>query len=141
MHFLSLNTCDPNQSTSWWFGSLIATGYKSALEMSDLYQLKPKDKSHELAEAFWNHWHSQSKPSLLRTLHLTFGPRFYLAGLIKLVYDIVQLTSPFFVKLIVDFVTDPEAPMWQGMLYVVLLFILNTVGTLLINNYFHRVWW
>lgn len=124
---------------SWWFNPLIATGYKKPLEMSDMYQLRPTDEAHHLSSELWKNWYSQSNPSLLKTLHLTFGTRFYLAGVIKLIYDIIQLTSPYFIKLIVDYVSNTNAPMWQGYLYVILLFLLNVVGTLMINQYFHQV--
>ena len=78
-------------------------------------------------------------PSLLYTLHKTFGMKFYMAGVIKFIYDITQLISPYFVKLIIDYVAKPDSPVWLGLTFAFSLFLLNVVGTLLVNQYFHIV--
>ena len=117
----------------------MATGYKKVLEMSDLYRLRPNETAGLLADNFANSWKGQSKPSLIKTLHLVYGRRFYMAGIIKFVYDITQLVSPYFTKLIIDYVSKPDEPAWIGYSYAIGLLLLNIVGTVLVNQYFHIV--
>jgi ATP-binding cassette subfamily C (CFTR/MRP) protein 1 len=62
-----------------------------------------------------------------------------MAGLVKFIYDISQLISPFFIKLIVDYIAKPKDPIWLGYLYCVLLFLINVLSTILVNQYFHMV--
>lgn len=62
-----------------------------------------------------------------------------MAGFVKFLYDISQLISPFFIKLIVDYIAKPNDPIWLGYLYCVLLFLINMLGTILVNQYFHIV--
>ena len=117
----------------------MATGYKKVLEMSDLYLLRTEERAEKLADDFDKTWRSQTRPSLWKTLHLVYGTRFYMAGIIKFVYDITQLVSPYFTKLIIEYVAQPDQPTWLGYVYAISLLLLNFVGTLLVNQYFHIV--
>lgn len=124
---------------SWWMTEFIKTGYRRVVEMSDIFLLRPDEQADVVSERFRSNWKKQQKPSLLYTLHLTFGMRFYLAGLLKFLSDTAQLLSPFFVKLIIEHVSDPSSPSWIGYMYALALFIISFSGTIVMNQYLHVV--
>ncbi|KAG2386093.1 hypothetical protein C9374_002539 [Naegleria lovaniensis] len=148
----------------WWFNGLMKTGYSKVLQMSDLHKLRKEEEAGNLSAEFHKNWEreadkvrdrsnleghelgeqaktkKQSKPSLLYAIHKTYGPRFYMAGLLKIVYDISQLVSPLVVKSIIGSIRDAgEVPWFQPYLLVLALFLLQTLGTLFIQQYFHIV--
>ncbi|KAF0977347.1 hypothetical protein FDP41_003339 [Naegleria fowleri] len=148
----------------WWFNGLMKTGYSKVLQMSDLHKLRKEEEASHLSEEFHKNWErevekvrdrsnleghevgeqekkkKQSKPSLLYALHKTYGPRFYMAGLLKIIYDISQLVSPLVVKSIIASIRDSaEVPWFQPYLLVLALFLLQTLGTFFIQQYFHVV--
>ncbi|KAL9657812.1 hypothetical protein ABK040_013150 [Willaertia magna] len=133
--------------TFWWIGGLMSTGYSKVLQVSDLYQLHGQNQANDNSERFHKNWknellkegNSKKKPSLVYALHKTYGLRFYLAGILKLIYDSTQLISPLFVKWIISFMEEPDAPFYMGYVYVGSLFILQIFGTIILHQYFHIV--
>jgi ATP-binding cassette subfamily C (CFTR/MRP) protein 1 len=128
--------------TFWWFNPLMLLGYKKALEIHDLYLLRDKDLAQNVGSEFVSQWKIESKkqkPSLLKALHRSFGTPFYLAGIIKVFYDITQLASPVFLRWLIEFVADPEMDSYIGYLYAIGLTIMNVIGLILVHQYFHIV--
>lgn len=128
--------------TFWWFNPLMVLGYKKALEMGDLYLLREQDRAENVGKNFASSWKAEStrrKPNLLRALHVSFGTPFYLAGIIKVFYDVTQLASPVFLRWIIEFIADPEMDSYIGYLYAIGLTLMNVVGLILIHQYFHIV--
>ncbi len=79
-------------------------------------------------------------PSLRKALWSSFGFRFALAGILKLVHDILQLTSPVFLKLIVEFIQkDGTEGATRGLLLAGLLLLFSILQSICLQNYFHMV--
>nr|XP_056722202.1 multidrug resistance-associated protein 1-like [Euleptes europaea] len=76
-------------------------------------------------------------PSLFKVLYKTFGPYFLMSFLFKAFHDLMMFTGPEILKLLIRFVTDKEAPSWQGYFYTGLLFVCACLQTLVLHQYFH----
>ncbi|KAM3826734.1 multidrug resistance-associated protein 1-like isoform 1-T1 [Vipera latastei] len=76
-------------------------------------------------------------PSLFRVLYKTFGPYFLMSFLFKAFHDLMMFTGPELLKLLINFVNDKSAPIWQGLLYTALLFVAACLQTLVLHQYFH----
>ncbi|KAL0491571.1 ATP-binding cassette, subfamily C [Acrasis kona] len=125
--------------TFWWFNPLVVQGYKKVLEMNDLYNLREEDRAKNVGKMFEHYWVEELKkknPSLLLAIHRAFGTRCYLAGIIKVMYDVIQLVSPIFLRLLIQFVSDPTIDTYYGYAYVFGLTALNLVGLLMIHQFF-----
>lgn len=90
-----------------------------------------------------------------------FGPAFLFGVIFNLAQDVLKFASPQLLSLIIDFVqtsttkvvnkttnrTDSneyvpnpdEEPMWRGIFYAILLFVVASMRTLLNSQYFQRV--
>ncbi|XP_013810458.2 ATP-binding cassette sub-family C member 2 isoform X1 [Apteryx mantelli] len=74
---------------------------------------------------------------LLKTLFKTFWQNLLLSVAFKLVHDGLVFVSPQLLKLLIAFVSDPEAFAWQGYLYATLLFLAALVQSLCLQQHFH----
>ncbi|XP_053672165.1 multidrug resistance-associated protein 1 [Anopheles nili] len=81
---------------------------------------------------------SKSIASILPALIKTFGGTFLLGSFLKLGQDLLTFASPQILKLIIDFVSGDE-PMWKGLLYAITLFVVAGTQTLLLGQYFNRM--
>ncbi|XP_072838914.2 multidrug resistance-associated protein 1 [Pogona vitticeps] len=79
----------------------------------------------------------EREPSLFKVLYKTFGPYFFMSFLFKAFHDLLMFAGPEMLKLLINFVSDREAPSWQGYLYAVLLFVSAGLQTLVLHQYFH----
>uniref|UniRef100_A0A182QBD7 ABC-type glutathione-S-conjugate transporter n=1 Tax=Anopheles farauti TaxID=69004 RepID=A0A182QBD7_9DIPT len=76
--------------------------------------------------------------SILPALVKTFGGTFLLGSFLKLGQDLLTFASPQILKLIINFVGGEE-PMWKGLMYAITLFIVAGTQTLLLGQYFNRM--
>ncbi|XP_025906528.1 canalicular multispecific organic anion transporter 1 [Nothoprocta perdicaria] len=74
---------------------------------------------------------------LLKTLFKTFWQNLLLSVAFKLVHDILVFVSPQLLKLLISFVSDPDAFAWQGYLYSILLFLVALVQSICLQQHFH----
>ncbi|KFV82781.1 Canalicular multispecific organic anion transporter 1, partial [Struthio camelus australis] len=74
---------------------------------------------------------------LLKTLFKTFWQNLLLSVAFKLVHDVLVFVSPQLLKLLISFVSDPDAFAWQGYLYTILLFLAALVQSLCLQQHFH----
>lgn len=88
---------------------------------------------------------AQNQASILPAICKAFGPTFLFGSLLKLTQDVFTFVSPQILRLIIQFVNasdvenvEPE-PMWRGILYAVLLFVVASVQTLILAQYFQRM--
>ncbi|ORX82952.1 P-loop containing nucleoside triphosphate hydrolase protein [Basidiobolus meristosporus CBS 931.73] len=91
----------------WWLNSLMLKGYKRPLEKEDLYDLGAMYNAENLSTRFEDSWRNERlrpKPSLFHALHVTFGRRFWPAGILKFLGDLAQTVSPLFVREITNYV-------------------------------------
>ncbi|XP_069761773.1 multidrug resistance-associated protein 1 isoform X2 [Narcine bancroftii] len=76
------------------------------------------------------------KPSLLKALCKVFGPYFMISFLYKVIHDLLLFASPEILKLLLKFVRNEKAPVWQGYFYAFLLFFCALIQTIFLHQYF-----
>lgn len=87
----------------------------------------------------------QKQASILPAICKAFGPIFLFGSALKLAQDVMTFVSPQVLRLIIQYVnsaTDPELetePLWRGILYAVMLFVVASVQTLFLAQYFQRM--
>ncbi|XP_031350249.1 multidrug resistance-associated protein 1 isoform X4 [Photinus pyralis] len=151
-----------------WFDSMAWRGFRNPLTTADLWDLKHEDTAKEVFPIFDKYWQkslsqSSSRPpyphaeyktdsvhvefirrskakqaSVLPALIKTIGPTFLFGAILKLIQDILTFVSPQILNLLIAFVEGGE-PQWRGFLYVGLLFLTACVQTLVLAQYFHRM--
>ncbi|KAI1703946.1 ABC transporter transmembrane region domain-containing protein [Ditylenchus destructor] len=77
-----------------------------------------------------------ASPSIVYHLFKLFKWEFFAAGAIKMVADVLQFVNPFLLKKLIDFVTDENAKLWQGVSYALLMFCASELRSLMVNYYF-----
>lgn len=77
--------------------------------------------------------------SILPALCKAFGPTFLFGALLKLVQDLLTFVSPQLLSWLINFIGDTEAEDWKGIMYAVLLFVVASIQTLLLAQYFNRM--
>lgn len=81
---------------------------------------------------------NKKQASILPALCKAFGPTFLFGSCLKLVQDLMTFISPQILRMIINFV-DSEEPTWRGIFYTVLLFVVACIQTLLLAQYFNRM--
>ncbi|XP_031616914.1 multidrug resistance-associated protein 1 isoform X6 [Contarinia nasturtii] len=111
----------------------------------------------------------KKQASILPPICKAFGPTFLFGAILKLVNDLLTFVSPQLLRAIINFVDDSnynpveqnttldsttesmlgiesrlngskqQDPMWRGILYAVLLFIVASTQTLFLSQYFQRM--
>lgn len=77
--------------------------------------------------------------SILPALCKAFGPTFLFGAMLKLANDVLTFVSPQILKWLIGFIGDPEAEDWKGIFYSVMLFVVASVQTLFLAQYFNRM--
>uniref|UniRef100_A0A4W3I1D3 Multidrug resistance-associated protein 1 n=1 Tax=Callorhinchus milii TaxID=7868 RepID=A0A4W3I1D3_CALMI len=163
---LSTNPCPESKAsflariTFWWFTELTILGYKRPLEAKDLWSLNENDTSEKIVPELVYEWKKESnkehenenteqsevlliqkkqnmEPSLLKALCRAFGPYLMISFFFKIFHDVLVFASPEIMRLLLGFVNNHFAPVWQGYFYAILLFICAFVQTLFLHQYFH----
>ncbi|OQR84098.1 ATP-binding Cassette (ABC) Superfamily, partial [Achlya hypogyna] len=122
-----------------WLTPLLDLGNKRPLEFGDLYQLNPADRAMHISEKFQRYWDKEltrSKPRLWWALSRAFGTPFLVAGFLKLVHDMLQFVGPLVIKLIIEFLSDPEAELNTGLLYAAVIFVAGVGQSFALRQYF-----
>ncbi|CAG8720739.1 46294_t:CDS:2 [Gigaspora margarita] len=139
--------------TFWWANDLISLGYKRHLEKDDLYVLNDERTAKILTDNFEIEWQKETqkmaigkKPSLLKALYRVLWLKFCLAGVCRLVGDILIVTSPFILRFILKFVSDAyyanfnngvQPPAHVGYTLIVIMFLMQMSATISQNLYFY----
>lgn len=76
--------------------------------------------------------------SILPALINAFGPTFAFGSVLKLGQDVLTFASPQILRLIINFVGGDE-PIWKGVFYAILLFLVAATQTLFLAQYFNRM--
>ncbi|XP_062546111.1 multidrug resistance-associated protein 1 isoform X14 [Armigeres subalbatus] len=76
--------------------------------------------------------------SILPALIKAFGPTFAFGSFLKLGQDVLTFASPQILRLIINFVGSDE-PLWKGIFYALLLFVVAGTQTLFLAQYFNRM--
>ncbi|CAH1122634.1 unnamed protein product [Ceutorhynchus assimilis] len=150
-----------------WFDRMSWKGFRNPLETKDLWDLNPADSSAEVVPIFEKHWQNtlkkcigvptharaqikgdsgqiefiQSKKkeaSVLPALLKSFGAMFLFGSSLKFVQDVMMFVSPQILGWIITFVKHPEH-YWKGPFYAILMFLTATIQTLILAQYFNRM--
>ncbi|KAK0171316.1 hypothetical protein PV328_009061 [Microctonus aethiopoides] len=150
-----------------WFEPFAWQGFKRPLESTDLWAMNPEDTASEVIPKFDKYWNKTVKKcdisqtakasfrkssgqvdfnntrkkkvaSILIPLCRAFGPTFMFGAALKLSQDIMIFISPQLLKLLIQFVEGSE-PIWKGVLYSILLLLTATFQTLVLAQYFNRM--
>ncbi|XP_036148326.1 multidrug resistance-associated protein 1 isoform X7 [Monomorium pharaonis] len=76
--------------------------------------------------------------SILPPICKAFGATFMFGAFLKLIQDVMTFISPEILKLLIDFIEGDQS-MWKGYLYAVLLLVTAILQTLVLSQYFHRM--
>lgn len=139
-----------------WFSQLIFGWLDPVLELGhvkdqlnpedlDLSPLAPEDSAEEVMKTFQKAWEDECQrsqenekrqPSLTKALFVAFGKDFMKAGGLKFVNDCLQFVGPQVLNGMVQYVRNPDAPIWVG-LGLTLTVTLAQIGmSLCLRHYF-----
>ncbi|XP_068898240.1 multidrug resistance-associated protein 1 isoform X5 [Tenebrio molitor] len=131
-----------------WFDPLAWRGFRRPLVDSDLWDMKHEDSAAEVVPMFEKHWRkilqksesssSKKQASILLALIKAFGPTFVFGAVLKLVQDLLTFVSPQILNLLIEFVKNKE-DQWKGFFYAGLLFATATIQTIVLSQYFNRM--
>lgn len=79
---------------------------------------------------------------VFRAMYHTFGVPWLVAGLFKLVHDVLAFAGPFFLSGLLDFLVlaqEEETSFFDGIRYSVAMFCAAQVQSIFLHQYFHRV--
>ncbi|OQR87169.1 ATP-binding Cassette (ABC) Superfamily [Thraustotheca clavata] len=122
-----------------WLTPLLNLGNQRPLEFSDLYQLNKIDRANHISNAFQKYWAFElknEKPRLWRAMAKAFGWPFAYAGFLKLIHDSLQFVGPIVIKLIITFLSNPDADLRIGLLYALAIFVSGVVQSFALRQYF-----
>ncbi|CAG8597957.1 26658_t:CDS:2, partial [Dentiscutata erythropus] len=127
--------------TFWWANDLMSLGYKCPLEKDDLYVLDDARSAKVITNKFEVEWKKETqkiatgkKPSLLKALYKVLWAKFCLAGVCRFVSDMLIVTSPLVLKLILNFVSEAyfanlnngiQPPAYVGYLLIIAMFLMQ----------------
>ncbi|XP_076174831.1 multidrug-Resistance like Protein 1 isoform X2 [Ptiloglossa arizonensis] len=150
-----------------WFDPMAWKGFRKPLEATDLWSMNAEDSATEIVPRFDKYWNKNAQKnnnvqstkasfrkasgqvdfnsgrrkklsSVLPPLCKAFGATFLFGSLLKFVQDIMTFASPQILKLLIRF-TEGHESSWKGYLYAVLLLVTAIFQTLILSQYFHRM--
>ncbi|VVC43741.1 Hypothetical protein CINCED_3A019450 [Cinara cedri] len=83
---------------------------------------------------------NQKEASILPALCKSFGRTFLFGTFLKVIEDCLVFVSPQVLKYMIAFVGNPNEPEWRGYFYVFLMMLTATLQTLILSQYFHRMY-
>ncbi|KAE8982765.1 Canalicular multispecific organic anion transporter 2 [Phytophthora rubi] len=122
-----------------WVTPLMKLGNERPLESDDLFQLDPYNRAANVSRQFGAAWEQQKrsgKPSLVWALSRAFGFKFVVAGFLKLIHDSLQFVGPMIIKDIIAYLSDPTAPLSEGLTYAGVIFVSGVVQSFALRQYF-----
>ncbi|KAG3116515.1 Multidrug resistance-associated protein 1 [Phytophthora idaei] len=122
-----------------WVTPLMKLGNERPLESDDLFQLDPYNRATNVSKKFADAWAQQThsgEPSLVWALGKAFGFKFVVAGFLKLIHDSLQFVGPMIIKDIIAYLSDPTAPLSEGLTYTAVIFVSGVVQSFALRQYF-----
>ena len=126
-----------------WENPIFKVGYNRPLEKNDLFLLPENLQEDYNEEKFYGYWDKtisdKGQASVIKTLVKVFGPKWFPAGIFKLLSDICNLISPVVLELLLDHLDDKDSrnnEAYKGWIYICTIFVLQILATLFINTYF-----
>ncbi|XP_071454824.1 multidrug resistance-associated protein 1 isoform X2 [Hetaerina americana] len=152
-----------------WYDSLSWKGFRKPLETNDLWSMNAEDMAKEVVPHFLKHWESSLKKttqttvskasfkktsasvdfespklkkkqqaSILPAIFKAFGPTFFFGSCLKIVNDLLTFVNPQLLRALIEFVQGEES-MWKGYLFAALMFLTSIIQTVVLAQYFHRM--
>jgi ABC transporter transmembrane region len=155
-----LSTLWTNLVFNWFTPVLYRGNEKKHLDPEDMDLVPfPHDcDTHCVAEIFYRHWRDEcdkarkeqaeptktlqnghktnSTPSLVKALALSFGKEFLLAGLLKFVHDCCIFVGPQVLNAMIYYLRDADAPISRGLGLTALVTLSQLVMSFCLRHYF-----
>ena len=120
-------------------------GHKVYLTETDLWGLRPTDRSANTGATFAHEWDKQlqkKNPSVTWALLRAYGGTYVVAGFLKAVQDVLQFVQPQLLRKLLAFVGNYEkgvsSPI-QGFAIAGTMFLVSIIQTSFLHQYFQRV--
>ncbi|VDN89059.1 unnamed protein product [Brugia pahangi] len=156
-----------NRLSLWWFTTIQLLGARKTLVTNDLYQLNEGSTAEYLStkwEELWNpaieDYRRRQKiyestlqndntskcskkenrpepPSVVWRLFLMFRFEILSATAIKILSDMMQLANPFFLNLLLNYISTKDRIFMEGITYAVAMFVCVELRSFLLNYYFY----
>ncbi|KAJ3290611.1 hypothetical protein HDU76_007375, partial [Blyttiomyces sp. JEL0837] len=143
--------------------AIFLQGYRSPLDLKDLYPLAPRHQATGMADKFEKLWAERTakyhteyaewnasnkstkppkKPSIVGVLFTMFARGFLPVGLIKFSWDVANSSAPLVLQRLLTFIQNSQKsnpdPLWIGYLCAIGLFLLNMYATVAVAVYFQK---
>ncbi|XP_026329931.1 ATP-binding cassette sub-family C member Sur-like isoform X2 [Hyposmocoma kahamanoa] len=99
----------------FWLNTLLYRGYESPLEQDDLGELPDNEQSQKYYKIFKKLYKDQENskkcngsPSIWRCYTAVVWPNFYVAGIMKLISDLVGVVPPLGLAVVIQYLQDPH---------------------------------
>ncbi|KAH9423986.1 Canalicular multispecific organic anion transporter 1 [Dermatophagoides pteronyssinus] len=146
----------PSKLTFWWFNSLAIKGWRRPLTSRDLWRLPIWNNCEYLFQQFNRIWkHPKFMPQdkqhqddyLLRKKKINlwsmftkmYWSYFLFPSLARVFTDLLQLSNSMVLKYMINFTTDPIAPLWQGIFFSFVFMVTNIVQSFSSGYQAHRM--
>ena len=126
-----------------WLNPILETGIRRPLEANDLYSIPKSYEAEKVSKRFDDIWTNERKkttPRMALALWKFVKVPFLIAGLYKIVHDVLLFAGPFFLKLLVQYVQDPDPNPWYGLGLVVGVIVSAGVQSLILHQYFWKAY-
>jgi hypothetical protein len=130
-----------------WIDPLIQIGMRKPLVHEDLWDIHKDDEAEAVATRFDAAYkgtvttsgpNPHPKGDLLLAMWRAFGSPFSYAGLLKLLHDCLMLMGPILLRRLLQ-ALQSGAPQRTCFFYASSIFFAASLQTLIVNNYFHRL--
>ncbi|XP_061492311.1 ATP-binding cassette sub-family C member 2 isoform X2 [Rhineura floridana] len=108
----------------------------SKAQSQDALVLEEKEKKNKEKGGTRDSSGDYAKKWLLAAVFRTFAGNLAKAVALKVVQDLLVFVSPQLLKLMISFVSDPNAYLWHGYLYAALLFVIALIQSVCLQQYF-----
>ncbi|KAF9913649.1 hypothetical protein BX616_009781 [Lobosporangium transversale] len=120
-----------------WFNKIISIGSSKTLNLSDLSELLPQLRARTVWSQFQMFSSFRSSASLLKRVLWFNGVSFLWQFTFVVISTFLDFSVPYFLKLFLSYINDPEVPPKVAYLYVILIFIAQVSRSLVQSQMFY----
>ncbi|XP_070802163.1 ATP-binding cassette sub-family C member 2 [Pituophis catenifer annectens] len=117
-------------------GTDLTNGLSKAQSQDALVLEEKEKKPKKMVTAGEQSKNYHAKHWLIVALFQTCAGKLLKSVALKLIHDCLLFVNPLLLKMIINFVSDPKAYLWQGFVFAVLLFVTALVQSLCLQQYF-----
>ncbi|XP_063163042.1 ATP-binding cassette sub-family C member 2 isoform X2 [Candoia aspera] len=115
---------------------LAATDLTNGLSKAQIQDALVLEKKHKKMVITGESKDNSVKHWLIVAMIQTYAGNLLKSVALKVVHDLLEFVNPQLVKLMINFVSDPKAYLWQGYVFAVLLFVTALVKSFCLQQYF-----